>query len=183
MLLCCYGVMLFGWLVGWLDVGLFYCCLVVWLFGCFIVMMFCRFLFVYFVRWFHHSLLTLILLFFLRSSLTDTKRASQINWIRFEEAEALVLKEYTAEQGGDGGGTDRTNGTEATNATTPYVSDHNDVMHIGIVCIDGVKWLGDTSQFTISHQCILINVSMFLIQISFQNFFSKFPFLLFLSEH
>ena len=31
----CLVVMLFGWLVGWLDVGL--------LFGCFIVMMFCRF--------------------------------------------------------------------------------------------------------------------------------------------
>ena len=162
----CYVV----WLFGWLDVGL--------LFGCFIVMMFCRFFFGYFVRWFHHSLLTLILFFFLRSSLTDTKRASQINWIRFEEAEALVLQEYTAEQGGDGGGTDRTNGTEATNATTPYVSDHNDVIHIGIVCIDGVKWLGDTSQFTISHQCI----SFQCVDVSdpnFFNFLSTFP----LSEH
>lgn len=62
--------------------------------------------------------------------LTDTKRATQINWIRFEEAEKEILNEYNYYHGGNYDSerwSASSNGTDRTDETTPNNTEHTEL--------------------------------------------------------
>ena len=61
-------------------------------------------------------------------ALTDTRRATQISWIRFEEAESIILHELSLHGGGGGGGENLTSRSAGTDRTVSTEQSPNSVL-------------------------------------------------------